>query len=298
MRLGFSRPSPIAFTVSGGSFLTSVLLDNGRPKQVTRVQWDGDVSSDGDEITDYIDVRATWSTAQPIGMIAMLGWSCGAGVRVVVTGRRPADGAWTYALGGNSTTQRTVARSDNRIRHIVIPTATDSLVGVQWRIYNDKDSSTWAVNGETSLDLGEAVPMRTEELKVKPGYEDRPVENSLLRWTLGSQPHSKVRTTRRELPFELTPDQVAAIRGQGLASGTDWSRIDAALAGYAPCMALMHYLDESGSLDADALHETALFGVTTERGALKHVANSRPYAQAMYDRQMVLSEAPEAAIAD
>lgn len=298
MRFGFSRPSPIAFTVSGGSFLTSVLLDNGRPRQATRVLWEADSSSDGDEITDYVDVRALWSTAQPIGVIAMLGWTCGAGVRVVVTGRRPADSAWTYDLGGNSTTQRTVARSDNRVRHIVIPSATDQLVGVQWRIYNDKNSSTWAVNGETTLDLGEAVPMRTEELKVKPGYEDRPVENSLLRWTLGSQPHRKSRPTRRELPFELTPDQVAAIRGEGLAGGKDWSRIDAALAGYAPCMALLHYLDESGALDADALHETALFGVTTDRGALKHVPNSMPFARAMYERQMVISEAPEAAIAD
>lgn len=287
MLTGYSIPSGSSHTLdgTGASFLTDVRLANGRPGQVTRLQW---LSSGSPATSQYVDLRMSWATAQAIGVILMLGLSCGAGVRVVVTARRASDPGYTFDLGGNSTTQDTVARSDGRVRHIVVPTATDPLIGIQWRIYNDLGGATWAT-AATVLDIGQAVGMSARALRVKPGWQDRLLEMSDLAFTLGSQPHIVARRNRRERVVELTPAQVEEVREEGL-NGTDWWRIENAIAQYQPVFTAPNYLDSAGALDAAALHETGLFGIAQDRGAIRHIAAGKRW----YERAITFAEAPEA----
>jgi hypothetical protein len=286
MLTGYSIPSGNSFTVhgTGAAFLTDVRLANGRPAQVTRLQW---LSAGSPAITDYLDLRMSWAASQSIGAVLLLGLTCGAGVRVDVTGRRPEDAGYTFALGGNAATQRTVARSDGRVRHIVAPTATDALIGLQWRIYNDRSSSTWATAASV-LDIGQAVGMGAVELEADQGWDDTLIDGSELQWTLASQPHVVARRDRRQRTVRLIPQELAIARATGLAGGTDWARLDAAMTGYSPVFSAVRWRDSNGDVDAAELHETGLFGIAAQRGGVRHLAG--PW----YDRALVFQEAPEA----
>jgi hypothetical protein len=281
MILGFERPVAPSYGLdgTGAAWLTDVRLANGRPAQISRLQW---LSTSSPEIGDYLDIQVSWATAAPVGLIATLGLSCGAGVRFEVTARRPIDGGYTYDLGGDSMTQRTVARSDGRVRHIVRFDQVE-LIGYQIRIYNDRNGSTWATPA-TALDIGEMDAFRAAELCIRPGYSDAPIQTSDLEWTLGSQPHTVARRNRRQRSVDLAPATVAELREQGLAGGSDWWRIDHAMSAYTPIISIPEYAD------ANALHETALFGVAQDRGPVRHIAASL----ARYERPLVFAEAPEA----
>lgn len=286
MLTGYSIPTAPSHTLdgTGAAFLTDVRLANGRPGQATRLQW---LSAGSPATTDYVDLRMSWAAAQAIGVILLLGLTCGAGVRVVVTGRRPEDAGYTFALGGNATTQDTIARSDGRVRHIVVPTVTDALIGIQWRIYNDRNGSTWAT-AATVLDIGEAVGMKAVALSIDQQWEDSLIDSSELSWTLASQPHVVPRRDRRQRLCRLVPQQLAVARASGLANGSDWAQIDAAMTGYAPVFSAARWQDGSGNVDAAELHETGLYGIAAQRGGVRHL--SGPW----YDRPLVFQEAPEA----
>jgi len=286
MLTGYRIPSGASYSVhgTGAAFLTDVRLANGRPAQITRLQW---LSAGSPVIGDYLDLRMAWPAAQRVGVVVLLGLSCGAGVRVDVTGRRPADAGYTFALGGNAATQRTRARSDGRVRHIVAPSATDELIGLQWRIYNDRSGSTWATSASV-LDIGEAVGMSAVVLEADQGWEDAIIDSSELSFTLGSQPHVVARRDRRQRSVRLIPQDLATARARGISGGTDWARLDAAMTSYAPVFSAIRWRDTSGAVDAAELHETGLYGIAAQRGGVRHL--SGPW----YDRALLFQEAPEA----
>jgi hypothetical protein len=254
MRYGYRRPSGVTWSVhgTGASIASDVRLDNGQPSEATAIQW---LSEGSPTTADYIDLRAAWAAELPVRLLSMLGLSCGAGVRVVVTGRRAEDAGYTYALGGNSTDQDTVAAKDGRIEHIVEGDAgLDPLIGVQWRIYNDRASSTWAT-AATDLLIGEADIWSAVTLRGQAKWKRSRTDPSLRERTQGGGLHVAARQSWRSIEIGLSPEHIAFVRENGLENGEDWETLEAAAAGDSRALVIVR------SETPEEIQRTALFGL-------------------------------------
>lgn len=278
MLYGYRRPSGITWTVAGtgADFASDVLLDDGQPSHVTAITW---LSADPPAIGDYIDLRGSWATAIPPRVISILGLSCGAGVRVEIVGKRAADAGFTYALGGNSATQRTVAQADGRIDLIVVCAAgLDPIVGIQIRIYNDSGGGTWAT-AATDLIIGEVSVWAAVTLCGKPGWSDAMRDPSVRTRTLAGSMHVWAQQAYRVLTVQLQKGFLSPVREMGLENGQDWQTLRAATAGDSRAVLIV---DTS---DALAIHRTSLFGMPTMQD-IKNREGSKNH----YDAALVIDE--------
>lgn len=261
-----SIPENIVWTVAGSDtspeFATDVRLDNGQPGESTVITG---VGTSSPSITHYIDLRASWSNAVPAWVFSLLDLvGVPSGVRIDCTGRRPADGGYTYDLGGSSIGQRTLALPDGRVRHIVIGSSSlDSLNGLQWRIYNDRDGVTWA-NAETEIQPGEARPWSAswfERARAR-RRRGRTGNRQVIHGYAGGV-HVVSRLERRSLAVEIGGGQ-AAYYGSGMSSGLDYEKLEA-LADSAShrCLVIPRRYDSFGDFDAELVHRSALFGIAS-----------------------------------
>jgi len=277
----YQRPTGgVTFSVAGtgASIASDSRLDNGQPSETTAIAW---LSEASPTTADYIDLRASWASALPVRVVSMLGLSCGAGVRVVVTGRRSGDAGYTYALGGNSTTQDTVAQADGRVDHIMVGDAgLDSLIGVQWRIYNDRNSSTWAT-ATTDLLIGEADTWSAVEMCGRIGWARPRRDPSEHMDLLSGGEHTWVKTSWRTPEVDLSPTDVEYVRGNALANGTDWETIEALAVGNARALLV---LDPDNERDR---FRTAFFGRPSWDAITQSQQSQRLYSSRLRMREVV-----------
>lgn len=256
MLYAYRRPTAPVWTVhgTGASIASDVRLDNGQPSEPTAIGW---LSEGAPSTADYVDLRVAWAAEMPIRVLTLLGLSCGPGVRVDVTGRRAADAGYTYALGGNAASQRTVEQPGGRVDHIVVADAgLDDLIGVQWRIYNDRNSSTWAT-AATDLLVGEAGPWQTVTLFGEAGWKRGRTDPSTRQRTIGGGLHVAARAAYRLLDIGLAPEWIEGVRQGGLDNGEDWETLEAAAGGDARAVVIVR------RDTAAEIHRTALFGLPT-----------------------------------
>lgn len=284
MLIGYKRPRNVSWTLNGvgSSFLTDIRLDNGKPADLTQIQW----ISSGSPITDYLDLRGDWGTSQNIRTCGLIGLRVGieqsgspstilrthmpAGVRVVVTGKRVGDLDYTYALGGNSTTARTMTLPDGTTAvWFVLDANIDYLIGIQFRFYNDDDSNTF-LDGSDLIEIGEAALLAGVEVNAIPGWTIKWTDPTVVTRTLAGQAHRVVRQAWREFDFGLVPTTENEVRASGLANDQDYEKITAALLYAEPCAFIAHWKDENGVFNENLLHRTAVFGIATP-GALSHI---------------------------
>lgn len=304
MLIGYDPPAADwVVSGTGAAFVTDVLLQNGAPAEATRVRW---LSSGAPAIGQYVEIQALWPVAAPIRVLALLGLqylagadsplvysiaaALPAGVKIEVRGRRVGDPAYTYALGGNALTQRTLRLPNgSAAAWFVVDADNDPLIGVAFRIYNDVNGATWA-DSSTFVDIGEGVINPAVEVCGRPGWSVRLVDPTQKQRTLGSQVHKVARRAYREARLQLSPATLAETRGEGLSNGQDFETIENALSGAVPAVVVPHYLGESGTFDDLELHRTALFGVA-EPEPISHVANSSARNR-MYEAGWLFEEVP------
>jgi hypothetical protein len=279
MIIGYARPSSISWSVSGtgASFLSDVVLSNGRPADTTQIQWITSASP----ITDYLDLRGVWSTSQNVRVACLLGMTYSvaeagspttftrthvpAGVRVVATGRRLADAGYTYALGGNSTTARTVQLPDGTTAcWFVFDAGLDFLIGIQFRIYNDDDAETW-MSGRDYFEIGEAEVFAGAEVGATPGWTMEWTDPTEVTRTLAGQVHRVARQSWREYDIGVVAAGESSVRASGLQNSQDYEKIANALRYSVPCAFIPQYTDTAGVLDENVLNRLALFAVATPR---------------------------------
>lgn len=274
MLIGVNQPSPIAFSLNNATWLSAdagTALVDGRPSRRSRIGWPAGTPT----LAQSIDLRAFWATPTLIRIVALLGLGIPAGVRMELRGRRQADAGWTYALGGLALTQFTVALPGGAVCHwIVLPTGLDPLVGLEWRIFNDRAGATWAVGG-TPVDIGEAVAMPAADLPHERSWTLRLVDPSRLTRSIGGQVSGAIRTPWREASLGLVAADLAAMRGGGL----DWQVIEAGAAGGRRVVAIPRHMS------AADLHRTAIYGVA-QIDASTHLGGDQ------YGSRITLSEVP------
>lgn len=283
MIIGYKRPSGIAWSLSDASFLTDVLLDNGRPADETQILWEQSASP----ISEYIDLRADWSQAQNVRVLCLLGLRhyqadnaspssytqqiMPAGVRIVATGKRFGDGGYAYALGGNSTTGVTVELPDGTVAcWFVLDAGLTSLIGVQFRIYNDADDEMW-VGPQDYFGVGEVGIFAGAEIGAAPGWQISWSDPTITNRTIGGQLHRVARQAWRECDLTIVPAEEESVRASGLQNSQDYEKIANALRYSVPCAFIPHWRDTSSVFDSNILHRTALFGAATP-GPLTHIA--------------------------
>lgn len=256
MLYGYRIPANIAWTVhgSGAAIATDLRLDNGQPSEESIITW---LDESAPSSSDYVDLRADWAAPQAVRIIAVHGLSCGPGVRIDITGRRAEDGGYTFALGGNSASQRTVQLPDGRADHIVVADAgLDPLIGIQLRIYNDRGGVTWA-DAATDLRIGEARPWSAVTLLGKAGWKRGYSDPSDHEATASGGEHTWERAGWRTLAIDMSARETAAVRAGALAQGEDWETIEALSHGRTRAIVIVRRNTPS------EIHRTAIFGRPT-----------------------------------
>lgn len=274
MLIGVNQPSPITLSLNGATWLSadagSALVD-GRPSRRSRIAWPAGTPT----LTQSIQLRALWVAPTPIRIVALLGLGIPAGVHIELRGRRQADAGWTHILGGLALTQRTVQLPGGAVSHwLVLPHGLDPLVGLEWRIINDRAGSTWAAPG-TPVDIGEMVAMPAADLPHERSWTLRLVDPTRITRSIGGQVSGAARTPWREATLGLAAADLLAMRGGGL----DWQAIEAAAAGGRRLVVIPR------SSSPNELHRTALFGVA-------QIDESTHVGGDLYGSRLTVSEVP------
>src|SRR5690606_13263928 len=75
----------------------------------------------------------------------------------------------------------------------------------------------------------------------------------------------------RRLSVAMQPAPVGEVRMGALANGLDWYALRDALDRNSGCCVIPRYRDNTGAIDADSLHATALYGVAEALGEISHL---------------------------
>lgn len=222
MFLAPNRITPTSFNLASSGAGQALLattpwqdLFNGRPADVTRLQWINAVAG----IADHVDFQFDWATtnAQVLGAVALYGFAPDqvAGVpapdqfKIVFTGRRNADtlGTYPYALGNNSATQTTYLRDDGSTVCIcILPPGLTAVSGLQMSIFNNRAGGT-ALLANQLLSLGDIwiSPGYVYEIdgNWKDTYPDDPISESPNHqpWPMPYPPGRVFNGQRTHIPF-------------------------------------------------------------------------------------------------
>lgn len=152
MLISYGRPS-IAWTITGGTFITdSAALTNGRPADVTRIQWPSGTQTTATTVTLTGALGAAISPRCAGLILPNKATAVPTNVKVTVSGKM--SGA-AVNLNGNSLTQRTVTLPTGAtVAWFIFPRGTPTIDTIIFTIYNDKGGATWAAASQF-VDLGE-----------------------------------------------------------------------------------------------------------------------------------------------
>ena len=254
MLISYSMPGITAASLTSGTWLTSdggAALYDGKPARRARLQWAAGAALDG-----YVQIALSFATATPLRVLALLGTTLPAGVRVDFLG------AGGDGLGGTCDNTRTFTMPDGTTAAWAVARDNEPAETGCWiRIYNDCNGATWAVNG-TVVDLGEVWAGPAVDVPIDVGWSLVPVDPTEVELTRSSQPVIVRRSAYRQLScaFSPLPSGAATVRGGGLANGMDWGKLDAALRGRARCVAIAQVRTP------EAVAATALYGFASEIG--------------------------------
>lgn len=263
MLIGYGQPV-ITPTVAGGAAVNLQALVDGHPASITRIS--GGAGS--------VSLRADWAEAVPVRIVAALGLTCPAGTALTLTGKRAGDPGYTYALGGNASTQTVVQLPDgSRAAWFVLPAANTHLVGLQLAV---------AAN---AFDIGELVALQAVDVAHKIEWSVERIDPSVSERTLGGGLNTVRRRSYRRLRVAFTPAGLAEVRGNGLANGMDWDSLTCAVAGSSRVAGIPRWHTPTGGVDAMNLHRTGLFGAVSP-GAVGHLGGD------YYESGWVFEEIP------
>lgn len=252
MLIGYGQPAGITTTVNGATMVNAAALVDGQPASIARIT--GGAGN--------ANVRADWSGAAPIRIVAALGLSCAPGTALTLTGKRSGDGGYPYVLGGNAATQAVMQLPDgSRAALFVLPEGNASLVGLQLAV------------AAGQFDVGELVVMRAVEIGIKPEWEFDRIDPSLSSRTIGGGINTVTRRSYRRLKVGFTADVLSKARAGGLVNGMDWDRLAVAVAGAARVIAVPRWRVADGTIDTDELHRTAIYGKASA-GAVSHLGGN------------------------
>lgn len=298
MLLGYDRPTLTASIIGGlaswvGDGTPDKLID-GRPQSVARITG---LSDSSPAISEYTQIDFSWSGSRVPRVACLLAPSASTatalpvGLKVQVYGRLASGGGYTYALGGNSLTQRTRRLPGGGTGCFwVFDSGLSACNGISLRIYNDVGGAT-VFDATTELDLGEFAVAPAVELCVRPGYEWQHTDPTITRRTLTSQRNRVPRTPYRSVQVELAPADAADAQNGGLANGIDWLRLDDYIAQAQDCIAVLRWRDENLAFDEDVLHANAIFGFAENSGGMSHVPESSRRDR-RYTKRLSLTEIP------
>jgi len=279
-----SRPTGITWT--GPTFLTSSdALTDSKPARTTRIEWPVE-SPASPELTDTVLLQGQWPTAAVIRGACLLDLrDLPAGVKIEVRGRRPEDGSYSYALGGNALTQRTVQRADGQVcAWWLFADDLDPIVGLEFRVFDDANGATWAGD---HFEIGEAFFAEGAEWGIRLQFGDTFDDPSIFRETLGNQQDVVARKRAIVRDFELCP--VRWEDAHGVSDSLVSLRED--LSGGADC-AIIPALREPSTgkpsvqgIDYGTINATALFGKARGFGVLRALPEGPWWTMSMTFRE-------------
>ena len=282
MLIGHSMPPVTACNFigsgAGNAWLTAdgyAALFDGKPARAARMRWRNDAAP---SIAHAVIVSMTFASAFKPRIVALLGLTCGAGVKVEI---RNADAT---PLGGTSLTSRTVQFADGSVGVWVVLDGTVSTSGLQLHIFNDRNGAPWATSA-TALDIGEVVAMPAVDVEIQRDWTDELVDPTQSAMTRGAQVVSSRRQAYRRLEVALTAESAARVRAGGLEGGMDWHRLRAALLGDRRMVAIPRWRTPGGAVDGAEINRTALYGVA-RMGAAGHLGGD------FYGTSMAVQEVP------
>lgn len=260
MLLGYVNPGAHTYTVAGtgASFLSDIRLGSGQTAEETAIQW---LSADPAATADYLMLRDEWATPSRQRLVGLLGLSCPEGTMIELRGLT-SDWASSVQLAAAKPARR---MADGSIAIWWVLSNTSTLVkGVEARIYNERNSTTWA-NDETVLRVGEFVTLGGAWVSAKVGYKRSRKSMSTRQRTLAGGVLEVARPSYREMTAELNDADRNLVRNHGLENGDDWEGLEFALttAGNR-CAAVVCEDDEQ------EIHRTAIYGV----GDIQEISHS------------------------
>lgn len=260
-----SRPSGI--TWSGPTFLTSDdALTDGKPARSTRVEFEGG------SLTDYVALVGVWSTPTIIrGAVIVFDRNVPSGAKIEIRGKQLADPGYTYLLGGNALTQRTIERDDGTIAAaFAFDEDVAAIVGLEIRVFDDANGVTYAGGyidiGEVFFGQGTEVNIRRE---VNDGIED-PTERS---YTLGNQPDVVQRKWARTVDVDVCPTPW----DESYMTADSLMRLRNRLAGQTDCAIILGFRAPAtgkGATDWDVVQRTTVFGKCIQLGDVRSLPDA------------------------
>ncbi len=260
MLIGYSQPAISgAVGITGATWLTAdggAALFDRRPSRKARLQWGAGAPS----IAQYVAITATFATATPLRILALLGSTLPVGCRVDFLG------AGGDGLGGFCDDARTVRMPDGTVGVWGVAREGDPAeTGVEIRVYNDVDGAPWASAG-TVVDVGEVVSMPGVRLLIEPGWElTEPGSMAEKARSRGAALNSVSAGYYDRMHFISQVDSVAAVRGGGLTNGMDWLSIRRAMMNNAR-IAVVPRFNSAAEVNA-----TARYGVAETIGGIAHL---------------------------
>jgi len=281
MLISYAMPTISATSITGAGWLTSdgaAALYDGKPARRARLQW-----AAGDTLDSFVKITLSFTTATPLRVLALLGTTLPAGVRVDFLG------AGGDGLGGTCDNARTVAMPDGTTAAWAIARANDPAeTGVEVRIYNDCNGATWATTG-TVVDLGEVWAGPAVVAGIRDGWDVQTIDPGDFSRTRGGQLSATRRSAYRVLAASFAGLSAAAVRGEGLANGMDMDKIAAALRGGARCAVVPHYRNLSTrELDPQAIARSAIYGYASQ------IPNAANISRGYFTGQLMVDEIPAA----
>lgn len=280
MLISYSRPAITWSLIGAGAAWLSddagAALTNGRPASVSRLQW----LSGAQTTASILTLRGVWGSAFAPRVLALLGLTLPVGTLITLAFRRSADAGYTYQA--DIASQRIVQLPDgSRCAWFVLADGLDPVIGVEFRIHNDVNGAA-AIAADSTFDMGEAWVGPTVEIPHEAGWARGVADPTQVRRSYGGQPFGRTRRSWRTLKLRFAPAASAEVNGDGLAAGSDWEQVEAALLSGSPCAVLPRWLGQT----ADYLQRTALFALAVQQGDVQHAAGS------LYGRDYTFEEIP------
>lgn len=281
MLISYSRPDDIAFSLigTGSAWLSDdagAALADGRPANASRLQWLSGAQTTASELI----LRASWASAFAPRIAGLLGVTLPEGTLVKLAFRRPDDSDYTYLAG--TPQQRVVTLPDgSRCAWFVLDADLDPVIGIEYHLVNDVDGAASIAAG-ASVDLGEAWIGPAVEIPHEKGWSRGVTDPSVIRRSLGAQVFGARRASYRTLQVRFSAAPGADVLGEGLANDEDWGKLESALTGAEPCIALPRWTGET----ADYIQRTTLFGYASAAGPVQHAGGD------LYGRDYSFEEVP------
>lgn len=267
MLIGYDRPA-MTWSLSGGdaSVVGDWTLGNGQPRDVTRIQWD----SGAQTTATVVYLTGSFAAASVVRVGAVLGIALDAGLKVTIKGKRPVDGGYTYDLGGNSQSQRTVRMADGSVGiWWVFDDGLDAVDSVQLAIYNDFDGVV-GIDASAYVDLGEAWVSPAQDVPAEKGWRQGTQFDDYSQQSLGHQPWPLRFANGRALRVTLARQRWDEVYGTP-ASGINLATLGQRIAQGKTSVAIPRSRIK-GALDTESLHATAQLGLCTHFDLIEHRA--------------------------